>query len=207
MQARYYDPVIGRFYSNDPASFSNIHNFNRYAYANNNPYKFVDPDGNNALLLRSATPFLKSPSLKTLIKSVRAISNALGLTSPVVSENTGSNLGSGINPDVPDGDRTADDPLPRDKNGNPVPESDSPHTQLGTKKGRKGSYPQGREFGKNGEHVKDIDFTDHGRDHPNPHEHPIVPNETGGTPKRGPAQPLNVKSANFGHSLRFKNRG
>ncbi len=48
MQARYYDPVIGRFYSNDPVGFKNIHNFNRYAYANNNPYKYTDPDGRDA---------------------------------------------------------------------------------------------------------------------------------------------------------------
>ena len=51
MQARYYDPVIGRFYSNDPVgavSFinqGNVQGFNRYAYANNNPYKYTDPDG------------------------------------------------------------------------------------------------------------------------------------------------------------------
>ena len=51
MQARYYDPVIGRFYSNDPKGFSNIHNFNRYAYANNNPYKYVDPDGRDAVAI------------------------------------------------------------------------------------------------------------------------------------------------------------
>ncbi len=52
---------------------------------------------------------------------------------------------------------------------------------------------QGREFGENGKHVKDIDFTDHGpgRRHPNPHEHPTIPNPTGGTPQRGPYQPLN----------------
>jgi len=48
MQARYYDPVIGRFYSNDPVAFDNVHNFNRFAYANNNPYKYVDPDGKNS---------------------------------------------------------------------------------------------------------------------------------------------------------------
>ena len=48
MQARYYDPVIGRFYSNDPVGFDNVHNFNRYAYANNNPYKYTDPTGNIA---------------------------------------------------------------------------------------------------------------------------------------------------------------
>ncbi len=55
MQARYYDPVIGRFYSNDPVGtlgHSNIaHGFNRYAYANNNPYKYNDPDGKLPVLL------------------------------------------------------------------------------------------------------------------------------------------------------------
>jgi RHS repeat-associated protein len=49
--ARYYDPAIGRFLSVDPMYFSeaSIHSFNRYAYANNNPYRFVDPDGNQAI--------------------------------------------------------------------------------------------------------------------------------------------------------------
>ncbi len=48
---RWYNPEIGRFYSVDPVRFdeSNIHSFNRYAYANNNPYKFVDPDGEEPL--------------------------------------------------------------------------------------------------------------------------------------------------------------
>ena len=48
MQARYYDPVIGRFYSNDPLGYRGVHSFNRYAYANNNPYKYIDPDGRDA---------------------------------------------------------------------------------------------------------------------------------------------------------------
>jgi RHS repeat-associated protein len=45
MQARYYDPVIGRFYSNDPLGYRDLHSFNRYAYVNNNPYAYVDPTG------------------------------------------------------------------------------------------------------------------------------------------------------------------
>jgi RHS repeat-associated protein len=47
MGARYYDPAVGRFLSMDPAGFdeSNIHSFNRYAYGNNNPYRYVDPNG------------------------------------------------------------------------------------------------------------------------------------------------------------------
>ncbi len=45
--ARWYDPVVGRFMAVDPVSFreNSIYSFNRYAYANNNPYKYVDPDG------------------------------------------------------------------------------------------------------------------------------------------------------------------
>lgn len=47
MQQRYYDPLIGRFLSMDPvtADATTGGNFNRYWYANNNPYKFIDPDG------------------------------------------------------------------------------------------------------------------------------------------------------------------
>jgi RHS repeat-associated protein len=47
MQQRYYDPGIGRFLSVDPvtADGNTGGNFNRYWYANNNPYKFTDPDG------------------------------------------------------------------------------------------------------------------------------------------------------------------
>jgi RHS repeat-associated protein len=55
MQARYYDPVIGRFYSNDPLGAlshlqkGNVHGFGRYTYGNNNPYRFTDPDGKESL--------------------------------------------------------------------------------------------------------------------------------------------------------------
>ncbi|MGQ0586723.1 MAG: RHS repeat-associated core domain-containing protein, partial [Gammaproteobacteria bacterium] len=47
MQARFYDPLVGRFLSTDPIYFSdnNPFTFNRYAYANNNPYKYTDPFG------------------------------------------------------------------------------------------------------------------------------------------------------------------
>lgn len=49
MQARYYDPVIGRFLSQDPVGFQESgydrRYFNRYTYAGNNPIINNDPDG------------------------------------------------------------------------------------------------------------------------------------------------------------------
>ena len=53
MGARYYNPVIGRFMGVDPVGFQedNIHSFNKYAYGNNNPYRFVDPDGRMPVLV------------------------------------------------------------------------------------------------------------------------------------------------------------
>jgi RHS repeat-associated protein len=51
MQQRYYDPIAMRFASVDPvaASTTDGGNFNRYWYANNNPYKYTDPDGEFAI--------------------------------------------------------------------------------------------------------------------------------------------------------------
>lgn len=47
MQARYYDPEVGRFLSVDPdvSKPGNVFNFNRYEYVNNNPIMGIDPTG------------------------------------------------------------------------------------------------------------------------------------------------------------------
>ena len=47
MNARLYDPVIGRFFSLDPFVVDNTYSqdFNRYTYARNNPLIYIDPDG------------------------------------------------------------------------------------------------------------------------------------------------------------------
>jgi RHS repeat-associated protein len=51
--ARYYDPQVGRFTSIDPAKVTaqNYYSFNRYSYVNNNPYKYVDPNGEFPFLI------------------------------------------------------------------------------------------------------------------------------------------------------------
>ena len=86
-----------------------------------------------------------------------------------------------------------DRPLPNNVNGIHTPDTDAPHTQLSTKEGRHGKYPQAREFDEKGNPIRDIDFTDHGRpqNHPNPHQHEHKPNPTGGTSIRDPkGQPV-----------------
>jgi RHS repeat-associated protein len=53
MQQRYYDPLCGCFLSTDPVTALKG-TFNRYWYANNEPYKFIDPDGRVAQLIKDA---------------------------------------------------------------------------------------------------------------------------------------------------------
>ena len=57
MQARYYDPVVGRFMAVDPAGFTvgNPMSFNRYSYANSDPFGYIDPTGMTACLNTSCT--------------------------------------------------------------------------------------------------------------------------------------------------------
>jgi len=47
MGARWYDPIIRRFLSKDPVpeNLSSTISLNRYAYANNSPYRYTDPTG------------------------------------------------------------------------------------------------------------------------------------------------------------------
>jgi RHS repeat-associated protein len=74
--ARNYDPVLGRFLSIDPVDFTekNIHSFNRYAYGNNNPLKYKDPDGRVAFLL----PLVAALSEIGLATAVRLTATAAG---------------------------------------------------------------------------------------------------------------------------------
>ncbi|WP_238345913.1 RHS repeat domain-containing protein [Luteimonas saliphila] len=47
MRQRYYDPQLGVFLSADPVTAHSgpVKQFHRYRYANNNPYRFTDPNG------------------------------------------------------------------------------------------------------------------------------------------------------------------
>ena len=89
--ARWYDPQLGRFMGVDPKGFdeANVHSFNQYAYANNNPYRFVDPDGRQAMwvtpppgLAASAPPTLSGkPSEAQQIRNLEGFGSSSSLPS------------------------------------------------------------------------------------------------------------------------------
>lgn len=98
MQARYYDPVIGRFMAVDPVGVNagKPVSFNRYAYANNNPYLYVDPDG------RSPALFLEAVAIGALIYTGAAIvsSNGWSTAFPAHQSDGGNYGGSSIDPTI-----------------------------------------------------------------------------------------------------------
>jgi len=60
MNARLYDPALGRLLSPDPFVKNPLFSqgFNRFTYAMNNPMKYTDPDGKNPLVLIGIGIFL-----------------------------------------------------------------------------------------------------------------------------------------------------
>ncbi len=94
MQQRYYDPVVGRFLSSDPVTaYSNpVGAFNRYWYANNNPYKFLDPDGNEGKvawlvkLTANSTRKLARLTQEQAIRARRAEQNVIADRRQVASQ-------------------------------------------------------------------------------------------------------------------------
>ncbi|MGF6418241.1 RHS repeat-associated protein [Stenotrophomonas sp. AN71] len=205
MQQRYMDPQLGVFLSVDPVTAYEqpVGQFNRYRYANGNPYKFTDPDGRQAIPMPA--PYILPIPVPSSGGNIQRSEDTSGgnresgpsgrPTSRPTERPAGRDTVRRGRDGQPIPNRFPDRPLPTKPNGEPAPDPDAagPHTQLGQRDGRNGKYDQAREFDGRGRPVKTIDFTDHGRpgSHTNPHEHPYEPSATGGTPSRGPARPLN----------------
>jgi RHS repeat-associated protein len=99
MKARYYDPVSTRFLSPDPVyvDLGSGANFNRYLYANNNPYTYTDPDGRKIVFAQGASGSFKE-KMNDQLDSVRKTDTGRSLISKledsektfVLSERKGS---------------------------------------------------------------------------------------------------------------------
>ena len=95
MQQRYYDPQVGSFLSVDPitAIANPVAHFNRYRYANSNPYRFFDPDGRGSCVTGTIIcPFVgKSAGSSRDVSVLRAASKvANGYTGKPIAAPAGN---------------------------------------------------------------------------------------------------------------------
>jgi len=176
MQQRYYDPSIGRFLSIDPrkADPDNPNTYNRYAYANNNPYKYTDPDGEIPVLIWAG--YVGVTAAITAYDSYRAYQNggAAGLgkeiaTNAAMSMVPGGKIGgkaAGIasnalgaskKTDVAKSVDTVSDTsrqaLRKAKEANGIPKSAQPDRTI------KPNTPEGNQLGLDGRNVKQFEYT------------------------------------------------
>lgn len=145
MGARYYDPVVGRFLSMDPKGFdeSNVHSHNRYAYANNNPYRYKDPDGRMAQVIEGLvilgliglTVYAFSPGVK---KSTDAAAAAAvrGMFSEKAEASEGKEAGpnSGVPSNVGPGPN-AGESVPAGPSARPTKEQQDKINEIGDRDG------------------------------------------------------------------------
>jgi RHS repeat-associated protein len=110
MQARYFNPVTGRFLSNDPVGFRGVHSFNRYAYVNNNPYKYVDPTGKSGVKLRDVKKALKEVHKKLGGKLLKNDKGGKFGSSSHGDGKKGYRLDKEGHPNAPEGSPDADGP-------------------------------------------------------------------------------------------------
>jgi RHS repeat-associated protein len=107
MQQRYYDPMAGRFLSVDPVltDANTGASFNRYVYANNSPYNYIDPDGRAALAGVVVAPIVLALGYKVATDpqarafATRVFNSVVGALTPGATTsapllNNGNNEGS-----------------------------------------------------------------------------------------------------------------
>jgi RHS repeat-associated protein len=179
MQQRYYDPIAGRFLSVDPVvtDANSGGGFNRYNYANNSPYKYVDPDGRAAalavpiiggVLIIGGYKYATDPQARAVIKRIlRAVANG------GTDEKSTPVVGHG-------GTTTGQRPSKTPNEGEPG------STYINPGSG------QEREYGEDGKPVRDTDYDhDHGQGVPHIHD---WGRDANGKPVRGPGRPVPPKS-------------
>ncbi|MCL2354593.1 MAG: RHS repeat-associated core domain-containing protein [Oscillospiraceae bacterium] len=97
LRARYYNPNIGRFTSEDPfRGFLDVPiSQNRYTYVHNNPINHIDPTGNVAALLAGA---MAAPPRQPAPAPRVGMGAAVATTPPVINPNTRAAVNAPANP-------------------------------------------------------------------------------------------------------------
>lgn len=92
MQQRYYWPESGRFLSEDSVEVRSVDgsNFNRFKYANNNPYAYTDPDGRNEEIAYGAGVAIALRNSPDRLATVRRAEAAAGRGDAVAGIDAGT---------------------------------------------------------------------------------------------------------------------
>jgi len=104
MQQRYYDPVAGVFLSADPVAVRSAgDNFHRYRYANNNPYRYVDPDGRETAMFQAERYQMPPPdpaatrtALGLIADFTPGVGDAMGIYEALQEPSVFNVLGAGV---------------------------------------------------------------------------------------------------------------
>jgi RHS repeat-associated protein len=96
--ARWYEPEIGIFLSPDPVEFQegNVFSFNRYAYANNNPYRYVDPNGRQSEDAQEIIDQRRNGALVTATNRINDFASSIVKASENLLPTSGSDVALGI---------------------------------------------------------------------------------------------------------------
>ena len=80
--ARYYDPSIGRFITEDtyPGELANPQSQNLYLYVVNNPIRYIDPTGNMAEGVAQLKPIFDLSKLTAIFSGIGKTLSSLGST-------------------------------------------------------------------------------------------------------------------------------
>jgi len=141
-------PLSARYIQADPIGLDG--GLNRFVYVDADPVNNIDPTG--------------------LVKGIRNLRDFEPL------EGSGGGMtGGGGRSAFTSSSKGGPPRDPKTTDYLPLPDAVGPHTTLGTRSGRSGTYTQGATFDANGRFLGRTDVTNHGRrDHVSPHFHPAL---------------------------------
>ena len=108
LRARYYDPNLGRFTTEDRywGEDENPLSLNLYTYCENDPVQFVDPSGHDRTLYSEAGLTTWDATTKTSTFTVNGVTQAMQISGGVVYDSSGNSIGKVVDGHITVSDST-----------------------------------------------------------------------------------------------------